>query len=209
MMKNSLTIAFGLAAFPAAATPSVPGPVASEKATYELGSCIVKSDREMAARLMRDLPPASTQVAIGGLRLGKCTSGSPAVRAITLRGSIAQALLLRDFPRFGVPPRITPSHFVQFDLPVETGTNTDARTAALYKMSDCVVRNQGIKIERLFRADIGSNIEGRLIDYLAPTIQACQGANVRVTRTDFRSALAQSAYKVSVRYWLGELYSAE
>jgi hypothetical protein len=128
-----------------------------------------------------------------------------------LRGSIAQALLLRDFPRFGVQPKVAEHLFAKFEIPVDPEkTSVDSRTANLYKLAECVARNQGIKLERLFRAEVGSDTEGRLFDAIGPYISACQGGggDLRVSRTDFRSLLAQAAYNVSVRYWTGELWSA-
>jgi hypothetical protein len=149
---------------------------------------------------------------VQGSRLGKgarCLRGQPlATSALTLRGGIAQEMLLRDFPYFGVPPKIAPSLFARFDLPIKAdAAGVDPVTAAQYRLADCVVRNQAIKTERLFRSSPGSGVEGRLIDFLGPTMSACQGANatLRIKRSNFRSLLAQAAYHVSVRYWNGEL----
>jgi hypothetical protein len=40
---------------------------------------------------------------------------------------------------------------------------------------------------------------------------ACQGggATLSINRADWRSLLAQAAYSVSVRYWSGQLWTAQ
>jgi hypothetical protein len=187
----------------------------SSKAIYDLGRCVVKADRGAAVDLMQNLPVTPAQATLHSSSLGrasKCLAAGPvSVQSTTLRGAMAQALLLRDFPRVGVPPKMSQDMFAKFDLPLDAAkSNADERTVNLYKLADCVARNQGIKLERLFRAEVGSGVESRLIDYLGPTISACQGSagTLRISRDDFRSLLAQAAYNVSVRYWSGELWSA-
>jgi hypothetical protein len=203
-----------LAALPGAAAATAPSPM---KQAYSLGRCIAGEDRGAAGALLRSLPLADTAVPISAAGLGgasDCLKGtSPTVSSLVLRGAIAQALLLRDFPHFGVPPKIKEHLFVTFPLPseMEDGPdNVDHRTAELYKLADCVVRNQAIKLEPLFRAGPGSGIENRLFDYLGPTIAACRGNGgpLRVSRPHFRAMMAQAAYNISVRYWTGKLWSA-
>jgi hypothetical protein len=79
----------------------------------------------------------------------------------------------------------------------------------MYKLGDCVVRNEATKIENLLRAGVGSKQEDRLFDYFAPVMSACQpaGEPLRISRAALRSVLAQAAYKVSVRYWTEEMYT--
>ena len=209
MMKVALVLLAGTAILPAAASANPGNPAG----LYELGKCIARADRDMAGQLLQELP-LSGETEVSGAKLGPASGclkeQSITVSSTLLRGGIAQALLLKDFPRFGVEPKIAPRMFVKFDLPSDKNpAGADERTAALYKLADCVVRNQAIKTEGLFRSAPGSAIEGKVLDALGPYINACQGKNpIRVSRADFRSMMAQAAYNVSVRYWSGELWSA-
>jgi hypothetical protein len=169
----------------------------------------------VAAQLLQELPLGGGETDVSAVRLGsaaKCGAGQGSVSTTLLRGGLAQALLLRDFPRFGVQPEIAADRFVRFDLPIDGPTaGVDAQTATMYKLADCVVRNQAIKTENLFRSSPGSSREGRVLDALAPYVSACHGArgDARISRSDFRSLMAQAAYNVSVRYWTGDLWSAK
>ncbi|MDB5720050.1 MAG: hypothetical protein JWP15_668 [Alphaproteobacteria bacterium] len=199
----SLAIAAGLP------TPAMAqgGP---EKQVYEIGQCIAAKDRDAAAALLRDLPFGTGSFTLDGARLGgaaRCLAQPQPVRARTMRGALAQALLLRDFPRFGIEPRVAPRLFARLDLPLEPRAGVDARTANLYKLADCVVRNRAIESEPLFRSGLGSGVEDRVIDSFGPTIAACQklSAPAAISRADFRGLLAEAAYDVSVRYWSGQL----
>ena len=182
---------------------------------YELGRCIVKVDREAAAELLQSLPVAPAETEIAASQLGDARDclkeGRLSARSTLVRGALAQGLLLKDFPRFGVEPKISEHRFVKVDLPINgPAPGVDERTATLYKLADCVVRNQAIRTETLFRSAPGSGPESRLFDALAPYIAACAGdAELRVSRPEFRGMLAQAAYSVSTRYWTGELWSAK
>ena len=215
MSRNLLFAAVGAAALAASSAPAAAS-TGDVKSIYALGRCIAGADRSAAGEMLRRLPLADTRVAVADSNLGragKCLKGgAPTVSSVQLRGAVAQALLLRDFPHFGVPPKISEGMFARFELPVDDATSTgvDAKTASLYRLADCVVRNQAIKTETLFRSGPGSALEERVIDNFAPTILAC-GADVRkltVSRAHFRSLMAQAAYNVSVRYWTGKLWSA-
>jgi hypothetical protein len=187
----------------------------SEKSTYKLGKCIVRADRLVAGQLLRSTPLTGGQTVLDAASLGKAGScvkaPSLAVSPILLRGSLAQELFLRDFERFAVKPRVSAGLFARFQLPIDSaGAGADPRTVALYKLGDCVVRNEVLRIEILLRSAIGSGVERRLFDYLGPMMSACIGADsaIGVTRADLRSVFAQSAYDVSVRYWTDQLWTA-
>lgn len=213
MMKAGILIAAATAiAAPAAASTGS----GDADRVYDLGRCIVKQDREVAAQLLQDLPLGQREVELNASTLaeaGECLKGQTVSASSSLvRGALAQALLLKDFPRFGVQPKIATDMFAKIDLPLQgTSADVDERTASVYKLADCVVRNQAIKTESLFRSPPGSDLEGRVLDAIAPYIAACSGnsAEMRISRPEFRSAMAQAAYSVSARYWTGDLSSAK
>jgi hypothetical protein len=215
MTKYCFILTAAAAVILPAAAGAAPVGVDREKSVYQLGRCIAGDDRDAAMEMLRSLPLDGETVTVDASQAGraaKCVGERRELRSITLRGALAQALLLRDFPRFGVPPKIARNHFITFDLPLDATSSggADPHTASLYRLADCVARNQGMMTERLFRAAPGSGLEGNVLRALGPTMTACQGqrAPIRVGRSDFRSALAQAYYHVSVRYWTDQLWSA-
>jgi hypothetical protein len=203
----TLALAAGLVAAPLRAET---GP---EQEAYRIGACIAKQ-RDAASALIRALPLDAGSTSLEPAELGaaaSCVKQPIALRTRLLRGAIAQAMLLRDFPRFGVPPEISQKLFVRLDLPLAPRPGVDAGTADLYKLADCVIRNRPIDSESLFRSSPGSVLERRILDGLTPIVAACrpQRATTLITRGDFRSVLAQAAYDVSVRYWSEQLWSAK
>lgn len=208
-----ISVAGAAAVIPAAVAAKAGDPAGT---AYSVGKCIVRADRAVAAALLRELPLTGGETELAPARLGaaaKCAAGQGATVSTTLlRGGLAQALLLKDFPRFGVQPEIAQSRFVRYDLPIDGPTaGVDAQTASMYRLADCVVRNQAIKTEVLFRSSPGSSHEGRVFEAMAPYVSACHGAgnDLRIGRAEFRSMMAQAAYNVSVRYWTGDLWSAK
>ena len=199
---------------PAGVAAGADGAQPGVKSIYQMGACMVRADRQAAVSLLRSLPVTETEVDVDGANLGKaakCLRGGPLrVSAVLVRGGISQALLLRDFPRAGFQPEVPNHMFAALDLPLEARAGVEEKTVALYKLADCVVRNQAVKTDGLFRSEPGSGLESRLIDYFGPTMAACRGASstLRIKRDRFRSYMAQAAYHASVRYWNGELRSA-
>jgi hypothetical protein len=213
-MKNFLLLAGAAAALSLGFPAHAEAPDKVER-LHDFGRCVVKSDREAAADLLQAIPIAPADVEIAALQLGDARDclkeGRLSARSTLIRGALAQGLLLKDFPRFGVEPNIPEHRFVKLDLPLDgAAPGVDQRTATLYKVADCVVRNQALKTETLFRSAPASGPESRLFDAIAPYIEACAGnADLRVSRPEFRGMLAQAAYSVSIRYWTGELWSAK
>jgi hypothetical protein len=201
-------LALALTFFPAPVRAET-GP---EQEAYRIGACVAKQ-RDVASALIRELPLDTGTTSLEPAQLGaasSCLKQPLALRTRLLRGAIAQAMLLRDFPRFGVPPEISQKLFVRLDLPLEPRAGIDPSTADLYKLADCVIRNRPIDSEGLFRSGLGSKLERRILDGFTPVVAACrpQRATILITRSDFRSVLAQAAYNVSVRYWSEQLWSA-
>src|SRR5688500_10753906 len=100
-------IAAGMAvaiAAPAGAAETTDG-IQRTRAVYDIGACIVRADRLAAASMLRSLPLTDEPITVREGQLGggaRCLRGQPLeTSALMLRGGIAQAMLLRDFPRFG------------------------------------------------------------------------------------------------------------
>lgn len=177
---------------------------------YSAGRCIVQSDRAAAVELVLALSPGREQTSLSALApslADRCGAGLDTVPAMHLRGAIAQALFLRDFRGFGLEPsRSVP--LVNLDLPVQDSPAGDP-TTEIYRLADCVVRNDGPRTERLLATRPGTDNEGRVMDALAPYLRACSSADARlsIARSDLRSAIAQSAYHSMYRYWTRQLNS--
>lgn len=212
-MGKARLIAITAAAAAAAALPTAaPASAVAEKKVYDAGRCIVRADRSAAAQLLRTLP-SSGEVSVDSGQLGdaaKCLGGSATVSAMALRGSVAQALFLKDFDRFAVQPQVASHLFADFDVPTDKTPGADPRTVAMYRLGDCVVRNEAMKMESFLRAGVGSAQEDQLFEYFGPIMSACQAGQepLRISRAALRSVFAQAAYKVSVRYWTDDMYTA-
>lgn len=188
---------------PAPAAASTPG----LDRIYAAGRCMVARDRGAAASLIRSLPLDRERADLSALspELSRCAGSLGSPPALHLRGALAQALFFRDFRGFGLQPfRSIP--LVNLDLPVQDSPPGD-RTTELYRLSDCVVRNDPGHVERLLASRPGSENEGRFMSLLGGYLRACPAAQLTIARSDLRSAIAQSAYQSMYRYWTGELRS--
>jgi hypothetical protein len=208
VMKKGLIplLAAGAACLPVSAgAVSAPDGEAS-KAVYEAGKCIVKADRNVAARLLRSLPlDGAAQLTAGqlGPAAACLTPAVPLSSSVLMRGAIAQELFFTDFRDFGVMPR-NRDRLVNLNLPVEAGGDVSPQaTSDLYKWADCVVRNDTENTHRLLRTRVGSPQEATVIDSLRPYMSACIPAGTRLTvaPSELRSVFAQSAYHSMYRYW--------
>jgi hypothetical protein len=198
----------------AAAILSLPSPAAAASPgidrIYAAGRCIVQRDRNSAIDLVLALPLGREQASIAALAPSlaqRCGAGLESVPAMHLRGAIAQALFFRDFRGMGLQPsRSVP--LVNLDVPVQDSPAGDS-TTEIYRLADCVVRNDGPRTERLLATRPGTENEGRVMDALAPYLRACTSADsqLSIARSDLRSAIAQSAYHSMYRYWTRQLTS--
>jgi hypothetical protein len=186
-------------------------PATEQDLAYKFGRCLVQQDRQAAIDVLNQLPLVDGKVSLSEVDLGygaACLgAGLAEVSPIAIRGGIAQELFLRDFQEFGLEPK-RKGEFARIALPISDESDTgDAKTRALYKLGDCVVRNRTDATERLLKAPVGSKTERQVIDGLGPIMAACHGSRgqARVSRADLRSVLAQAAYSASVRYWSGGL----
>jgi len=171
----------------------------------------VQQDRLAAIQILNQLPFVGGDVSLTEADLGDAApclgAGLAGVSPIAVRGGIAQELFLRDFKEFGIEPKRR-REFANLALPISNDSEVgDAKTRALYRLGDCVVRNRTHSIEQLLKAPVGSRTEQHVIDQLGPIMAACHGSKgqARVSREDLRSILAQAAYSASVRYWNGRL----
>jgi len=176
---------------------------------YAAGRCLVRQDRRAAIDLVLALPIGRERASISALApsLGRCGAGLESVPAMHLRGAIAQALFFRDFRGFGLQPSRSIA-LVNLDLPIQDSPPGDP-TTELYRLADCVVRNDGPRTESLLATRPGSENESRIMDRLAPYLRACTTADsqLSIARSDLRSAMAQSAYHSMYRYWTRQLSS--
>jgi hypothetical protein len=199
-----------LAAAAMAAPASASLSVADQAAVYKIGRCVVKADRTAAVSLLGRLPLAGGEVEAGALP-GKCAGALPAGSALALRGAIANALFNSDIEEFGMTPNRRISDLADLDLPIESTASVDPRTASLYKLGDCVVRNEMERTANFLKSEPGSRLEMTFYDRMRPTMSACQTADARtaVNRGDLRSVLAQSYYSAASRYYKGQLKHAD
>lgn len=202
------TAFFAAAAF---ATSAQADTMSASKAGAQLGRCIVKADRGSAISMLKTLPLAGDQVDWSSVSLGAavgCRSADTGSVTVTaLRGGIAQELFRRDFVEYGVQPQRAIYDLAKFDLPVEKNTmGVEDPTKTLFLTADCVARSNPQGTEKLIKAEPGSDQEMKIFESLGPWLSACQGANkMAYGRTDLRSAIVQSAYHVSQRYWAGDM----
>jgi hypothetical protein len=178
----------------------------------DFASCAVKKDRAAVVRAVRDLPLSSdaAQIAPGSLSAAADCAGGAAVdgRAMLLRGAVAQALYRADFREVGMPPRTPTRNFADLGWPAigEKDPVTDPGVA-LFKLADCVVRNDSELVDALLRYSFGSDGAKRMIDRLEPRVRACypKGASITANRETLHAAIAQAAYYIGVRYWNGQM----
>ena len=197
-----------LAAGAALALPAAASANGSLEDVYDAGRCMVERDRHAAVGLLGTLPIDATPADLSGLSPAlaeRCGRRLSSVTGLHLRGAIAQALFLRDFGSFGVEPRRS-TPLVNLSLPMQDSPSGD-RAVELYRWADCLVRNDGIHVERLLASSIGSRTESQLIASMRDYMAACApaGAQLAVHPGELRSVLAQSAYQSMYRYWTGRL----
>lgn len=190
---------------PASAAPS------GTDRIYAAGRCIVQRDRDAAVQLVLALPMGRERTSLSSLSpslVQRCGAGLDSVPAMHMRGAIAQALFFRDFEGFGLQPGRSVG-LVNLNVPVQDSPPGDA-TTEIYRLADCVVRNDGPRTERLLATRPGSENESRIMDAMAPYLRACTSADseLSIARSDLRSAMAQSAYHSMYRYWTRDLRSA-
>jgi len=206
-----LPLSLAAACAPGAASAATPAAVA---AANELGLCVAKADRAAALDLLRVLPLGDEPVDPASLALGQagaCASGvAGPVSAILVRGGVAADMFARDFVEFGVQPRRVIAGLARIDLPTALGPGGEGASADvrnLYLVAECVARSSPTRAEQLMKTAPASKAEARVMDGLAPLMQACHRAATPAAfgRAAMRAAITQAAYHVSARYWAGEM----
>ena len=205
-----MTLGVVAAGVPAAAATMSPD---DQAIVYKAGRCLVEKDRGAAVSALDTLPLEGGEVAPGSIKdsAGCLSGGLPANSALPLRGAIAQALFFDDFEEFGMAPNRRTSDMVELKLPIsDAAAGLDAKTIALYKIGDCVARNDMERTEKLLRTDPGSSREMNFYSKMQPLMNACQAqdATTSMSRGELRSVLAQSFYHAAARYYTGQLKHA-
>lgn len=203
-----------LATLAAAAALPVPASAqgsANAESVYDFGRCVVKDDRDAAARLLSQLPYEgevdNVRTLLGG-GAAKCQASAPAaVSAQQLRGALAQELFKKDFKEFGMTPETPVYRLAEVSLPIADNAPVSPQTRNLYKLAECTVRNDGSRVEYLLATPLGSSREQTQFDNLAPVLLACQpaGTQLNMSRLTMRSAIALAAYDVAARFATGKL----
>lgn len=203
MTKRTLTLT-GLAMV-TIATPAMAKPASVD----EVARCALNKDRDASVAAMRALPLGTQAVTLDPGRLGgaaACAREPVSAPAVVVRGAFAEALYRADFKEVGVTPRRT-RDYADLGLP-DTGKNAPkGENIALYRLADCVARNDAGNVDALIRSKEGSNPEKMIFARLQPYLGACGGAGEKwaYSRPALRGALAQAAYRTSARYWSGDL----
>ena len=210
MRKALFALSAAAIAFTTAAPAAANTGGASVEAIYEAGQCIVRSDRDAALMLMQTLPIENIAVELTDLpseTARRCADGMTSASGLILRGGIAQALFFRDFGGFGQEPARSRA-LINLDLPVQDSPE-GSLAVELYRLADCVVRNDVERTERLLSSRVGSRNEANAISGLQPYMRACApaGMQMEVSTSQLRSAMAQSAYQSMYRYWTRDLTS--
>ena len=196
------------------ATLSVPAAAAEAdvRKTWDAGRCIATRDRAGAAALMRALPlepGAADLTSLSPAIAQRCARGLNRVDTLQLRGAIAQTLYWRDFGGMGVEPRRSAA-LINLRLPTQADPAGDPAFER-YRWSDCVVRNNGERVDLLLATAPGSRNETRILADMHNYLAACAPpeARISISHTDLRSLIAQSAYQAMYRYWTRTLTSTE
>lgn len=182
--------------------------VATPSETFDAGRCIVVRNRDAALDLLRTLPNNADMADLTALPGGlseRCARGLTSADALHLRGAIVQEMYLRDFGGAGVEPRRS-ARLIDLALPVQDSAGGD-RTTELFRLADCVVRNDGEHVDRFLASSVGSRIEANLIGAMRNYLAACAPATSQfaVRPADLRAVIAQSAYHSMYRYWTARL----
>lgn len=210
MRKSVLALVAAAAALSLPTQAPAAAADASVQSVYDSARCIVTRDRQAALRLMQSLPIESAPADLSSLSseaASRCLEGVADADALILRGGIAQAMFFRDFGGFGEEPSRGVA-LLNLNLPVQDSPPGDP-AVDIYRWSDCLVRNDGPRSERLLSSRPGSQNESRAIEGLRPYMQACapEGLEIQVDAAELRSVIAQSAYQSMYRYWTRELTS--
>ena len=209
-MRNCFLSALLGVAFAGSASASVSLSPADQEAVYKAGRCAVQTDRAAAVSLLGSLPVSGGDVNASALP-AKCAAALPAGSALAMRGALAQALFQADIEEFGMRPKRRVDELAELELPIGDGASADPRTAQLYRLGDCVVRNEMERTPLFLRSDPGSRLEATFYERMRPTMSACQtaDASLAVNRGDLRAVLAQSYYSAASRYYKGQLKHAD
>jgi len=207
----SMTRLAGLAAIGFSIAATAMPAFAAEPSHADLNAvarCAVSKDRDALARAVRALPLTSDAVQIDAARLGdaaSCVSGGAFEGpAMIVRGAVAQAFYFVDFREVGMEPRTPVRNFADLGWPA---IGDDDPGVALFKLGDCVARNDADNVDKLMRAPYGSAAAKKLVALLSPYYTACypKGAEISASRDTLQAAIAQGAYYAGVRYWKGQL----
>lgn len=177
-----------------------------------VAKCAVSKDRQALARAVRALPLTSDPVKLEASQLGDaapCLSSAQLEGpSMIVRGAVAQAFYFADFREMGMEPRTPVRNLVDLGWPpIGDDDPVSDPGVALFKLGDCVARNQVENVDKLMRAAYGSDQAKKLLDLMAPYYTACypKGAEISASRDALQGAIAQGAYYSGVRYWTGQL----
>lgn len=210
MRTNLLALLITAAAMAAPVAPA--SATLSEGALNDFAKCAVTKDRAATAAAARKLPLNSDPATVDAASLhdaASCAKGAPVeAKSMMLRGAIAQALYRIDFRDAGMEPRTPVRNFADLGWPAigDKDPHTD-QGVALFKLADCIARNDVNNVDVLMRYPFGSDNAHKLLDKMQPYIQACfpKGATITVGRDTLHAAIAQGAYYASTRLWSGKL----
>lgn len=204
-LLTAVAVAFAASQVPAAAQAP------DADALRDVARCAIAKDRRAAVATAGALPFTGDEVRVDAAGLGRGAAclkhGAVAAPAMALRGAFAEALYRADFVEPGLEPERATGTFANLRLPAIDGDVSADTAATLFKFGDCIARNDATSVGELIRTRDGSSAEKILLDRLQPYFAACypQGATLSLKRATLRSVLAQSAYRVSQRYWDGQL----
>lgn len=204
---TALTLSLAIVGF-----PSVAAAASSRADLNAVAKCAVSKDRQALARAVRALPLTSDPVTLGADQLGDAapclSSASLAGPSMIVRGAVAQAFYFADFREIGMEPRTPVRNLVDLGWPpIKDEDPVTDPGIALFKLGDCIARNQAENVDKLMRAEYGSAQAKKLLDLMTPYYTACypKGAEISASRDGLHSAIAQGAYYAGVRYWTGQL----
>jgi hypothetical protein len=167
------------------------------------GACLVSREKGRVAKLI-DLPVDSKEheKLFDSLNeyYDECVSdGTLRLSELTLRGSLFQALYLRDYAG---------STATSFPTEIQTGyrqlyavsLSDKARMyLSLENFGECVSRTDAQAVRALLRSVPSSAEEGQAVTALMPQLSACttKDNTIRMTRSNLRGALAEGLYRLT------------
>ena len=165
---------------------------------YRFGNCTVEAKPEDSAQLLRMSPGQEGEMTIisrlAGIDNG-CLRGaqSMSLNLVPFRGSIANALYLRDYAAFPAD-RLAASAETAGEMLTGDPKNL------LPDFARCVVRSEPVLVDALLRTRPASDDEHGALQRLSGTFPAClfRGQVLEANALTLRSILADAAYSLSL-----------